>query len=141
MQNLDLNPGNVDRWRPVRHDLEGNALLKNDPTEGLIIFFGGCLSIGPYLTNIEIFDYKKETIEVVRMGMGQNDCVEPGDPFVPEIGRQDIFPDIETVVEKSSPINQHFFTARKPDQNAVALTDIHCRHGKVFLLKVSHLEI
>ena len=83
---------------------------------------------------MKIFQDEQQTLEMVRVGMCQDDGIDPADPLVPEEWRQYIFADIKGFVKKAAAVHKHPLPAGKADQNRAPLTHIHGSQGKLSLL-------
>ena len=93
--------------------------------------FGAVLrGAGPQFARMEIAQYGAHAAHVVLMGVRHDDDVEMLDGARPEVGRDDVFADIEARFARaaegrdSAGIDQHQRPLREADEQAVALADI-----------------
>ena len=135
IQKMDLDPGNIHRRRPVRQDPQNNTLFPDDPTEGKVKLRIRRLAVDPYLPHMKVLQDEQKPLQVVRMGMGQDHRIDPGDPFMPEVGGQHKFPEIEAVVEEAAAVHEHLFPAGETGSEC-CFPDRHPRRsGKAVLVE------
>ncbi len=64
------------------------------------------------------------------MGMGQNDDVNGVDPFPPQVGGDDVFPNIEDAVRKTAAVDEHDLVGGETNQGRTSLADVDSSGGE-----------
>ena len=78
----------------------------------------------PEFADPEVPGHGHEAVEVVRMGMGQDEVIDPREAFAPQDRRDDPLADIEGARGQAAPVDEHRPAARELDQDGLALADV-----------------
>ena len=87
-----------------------------------------------------MFDKIEETVEVIGVGMAEDNIINSQDSFIPEIRGNDALAGIEMVPGPASSVDEKRFAARQMGDGRAALSDIEendfclgfaVRHGEI----------
>jgi hypothetical protein len=93
----------------------------------------------PELTHGEGGGNEIQAQNMVRIGMGEDEIVNPSNLFLPQERGDHILADIEAAFGKSPSVDQHPFPLRKLDKNGVSLSYIQKGHCEMFLEAIPHV--
>src|SRR5665647_3670851 len=103
------------------------APRRQRPQKRRIEPFVRCRKSFPEFSDAEVPGQGDEPIEVVRVGMGEDEVIDAGDALAPQDRGDDPLPDVERARGEPAPVDDHGPAARQFDEEGFALSDID--HG------------
>src|SRR3990172_10321604 len=137
----EKGPGRMER-RHRDAGSKGKVLPSGDPSQPDLLFpdkalkpqvrrIVGGIAAFPHLPHGEVLQDRLEACQMVKLRMGQHHYIDPADPAIPEVGRNDLFSNIEAVIKGPAPVHQDRFPIGELQEDCISLA--HIQEGRLKL--------